>query len=42
MDLGATERVKPLVAAVRRLLHEAIVPAEDAWERLARAKPFWT
>jgi len=32
MDLGATERVKPLVAAVRRLLHEAIVPAEDAWE----------
>jgi acyl-CoA dehydrogenase len=33
MDLGPSERVKPVVAAVRRLLHEAIVPAEAEWER---------
>jgi acyl-CoA dehydrogenase len=32
MDLGPSERVKPLVAAVRRFLHDEIVPVESAWE----------
>ena len=33
MDLGPSDRVKPLVAAVRRLLLDEIVPAEAEWER---------
>jgi acyl-CoA dehydrogenase len=32
MDLGPSERVQPLIAAVQRFLLDEIVPAEPAWE----------